>query len=213
MAAPHRYVFLGPQGSGKGTQAALLAAARHLPHVSTGELFRAAVAAETPLGRRIAASLSAGGLVADGDTNALVAERLGQPDAADGYVLDGYPRTVAQAEFLDQVAAPTTVVVLELDDEEAVRRLSGRRVCQSCGAMYHEVYQPPQQPGRCDRCDGQLRRRHDDEEVAIRERLRLYHRQTEPLVAFYRERARLVQLDGRPSIADVAAALQRTLER
>lgn len=211
MTAKHRYVFLGPQGSGKGTQAEFLAHYLRIPHISTGELFRAAVAKRTPLGQRISAALSSGKLMSDDDTNAVVAERISQPDAGQGYILDGYPRTMAQVTFLEKLAAPSLIILLELPDKEAVRRLGGRRICRLCGTMYHLEYQSPREVNHCDHCGGNLERRQDDEEVAIRERLRLYHLATEPLVEFYAKSGRLLRVDGHPSIPDVSANLKRAL--
>ena len=212
MTTNHRYIFLGPQGSGKGTQADMLAAKLMVPHLSTGQLFRQAVAEGTVLGQRIADGLAAGELVADEVTNELIADWLKTPSAAAGFILDGYPRNLAQAEFLDGLTPLERVVLLELTDNEAVKRLSSRLHCPQCGRMYNTISFPPHAAGRCDACGTTLVRRDDDTEEAIRERLRLYHQETEPLVRYYEEQGLLLRVDGEPQTEEVSAAICSGLE-
>ena len=207
----HRYVFLGPPGSGKGTQAQALAQALQVPHISTGEMFRAAVAAQGELGKRIDGLLKAGQLVPDNVTNELIAERLQQPGATSGFILDGYPRSLVQAEFLSQLAPDTQALLIDLPDAEAVRRIAGRRTCLKCGAVYHLHYQPPPQTGVCDKCGSALEQRNDQTEAVLKERLLIYHQQTEPLVEYYRQRGVLATVDGSPAIPEVTARIRAAL--
>ena len=207
----YRYVFLGPPGSGKGTQAQALAQALQVPHISTGEMFRAAVAAQGELGKRIDGLLKAGQLVPDDATNELIAERLQQPGATSGFILDGYPRSLVQAEFLSQLAPDTQALLIDLPDAEAVRRIAGRRTCLKCGAVYHLNYQPPPQTGVCDKCGSALEQRNDQTEAVLKERLLIYHQQTEPLVEYYRQRGVLVTVDGSPAIPEVTARIRAAL--
>ena len=207
----YRYVFLGPPGSGKGTQAQALAQALQVPHISTGEMFRAAVAAQGELGKRIDGLLKAGQLVPDDATNELIAERLQQPGATSGFILDGYPRSLVQAEFLSQLAPDTQALLIDLPDAEAVRRIAGRRTCLKCGAVYHLNYQPPQQTDVCDKCGSALEQRNDQTEAVLKERLLIYHQQTEPLVEYYRQRGVLVTVDGSPAIPEVTARIRAAL--
>lgn len=202
-------VLLGPPGAGKGTQAARLSTKYGLPKVSTGDMLREAVAAGNELGERVGAIMDAGELVPDDTMAAVVEQRLGRPDCGGGAILDGYPRTVRQAELLEGIATRLSldgvdvVLLLSVPQQELVRRLSGRRVCTECGANYHVEFNPPAQEGTCDRCGGELRQRRDDTEDAIRERLRLYRERTEPLVGHYRTRGTLHEIDGRGDIDDV----------
>lgn len=212
-----RLILLGPPGAGKGTQAQRLTERLGIPQVSTGDMLRAAVAAGTPLGREAKATMDRGALVPDGVVIGIIRERLKAPDCARGYILDGFPRTVAQAEalgeMLEAMGTPLTAVLsLTVDPEELVRRLAGRRSCGSCGAAYHLDTAPPRRPGRCDRCGGELFQREDDREETIRKRLAVYRDQTAPLVAYYRGRGLLKEVDGRGEIADVFARLRRLLE-
>jgi adenylate kinase len=187
-------VMLGPPGAGKGTQAKRLAAARGLPHISTGDMLRAAVAEGTDLGRRAQAIMASGALVGDDIIIGVVRERLAKADAARGFVLDGFPRTVPQAEALDAVlagAAPLIVIEVAVEDEELVRRLASRRVCSACGANADVPA-----PDRCARCGGVLTQRADDREEVIRERLRVYARDTRPLVEYYGARPTFRRVDG-----------------
>lgn len=211
MAAHNQFVLLGPQGSGKGTQAKMLAERLGVPHISTGDMFRDHVARHTELGAQIEALLKAGQLVPDEVTNALVKERLAQADAASGFVLDGYPRNLAQANFLNVLAPQVRAIELTLTDEEAVQRIARRRVCARCGATYHLDFAPPQADGVCDKCGGQLAQRSDDTEAAVRDRLATYHRATASLLEYYQARAALTSIDGAPPIPEVTEHIQRAI--
>jgi len=193
-----RIVLLGRQGSGKGTQAAKLSMTYAIPHVSTGEAFREAIKAGTELGQRVQAYLDSGELVPDDVVLAVVRERLFGPGAPEGFILDGVPRTIGQAEALAALAEPRGIdVVVDLDvpTEEVLRRMSARRVCGNCGANFNLVDNPPRAAGVCDVCGGPLVQRDDDTEEAIRRRLELYEDATAPLIAWYRERGLLVTVD------------------
>lgn len=216
MRAATRLVLLGAPGAGKGTQAVRLADAEGIAHVATGDMFRGAVREGTPLGREVQRYLDAGRLVPDEVTIALVRERLSRPDCARGFVLDGFPRTVPQAEALDrllgEMGAPLGCVInLEVAEESLVRRLSGRRVCPACGASYNVYSAPPRSEGRCDRCGGELTQRGDDREETVRRRLEVYRQQTAPLIDFYRHQGKLRSLDGDRPLEEVAAAIRETL--
>jgi len=197
-----RLVLLGAPGVGKGTQAAEISRRTGLPHISTGDLLRAAIRDGSPLGRRVAAIVERGELVPDGLVAEVMEERLARPDAADGFLLDGFPRTVAQADLLDRILAKRgqaldRVISIELPEAEIVDRLAGRRSCGHCGATYHVRYNRPKVDGVCDRCGSELRQRPDDVEAVIAQRLKAYREQTAPLVARYRKTGRLVEVDGR----------------
>ncbi len=210
-----RVILLGPPGAGKGTQAQRLTQTLGIPQVSTGDILRAA-AAGTPLGREAKATMDQGALVPDGVVIGIIQERLAAPDCARGYILDGFPRTAAQAEALGEtlqaLGTPLTAVLsITVDPEELVRRLSGRRTCGNCGAAYHLETAPPRRAGLCDRCGGALLQREDDREETIRKRLAVYREQTAPLVAYYRGRGLLREVDGRGDIDDVFARVCRLL--
>ena len=203
-----RLVLVGPPGAGKGTQAQFIAAQFAIPKISTGDIFRANVSEGTELGMTAKKYMDAGDLVPDEVTSAMVRERLKEEDAGDGFLLDGYPRTVPQAETLDEILGGLDVgvdVVLELvvDDEEVIRRLSGRRTCRSCGHIWHVDFDPPTRDGTCDHCGGQLFQRDDDKPDTVRHRLEVYAEQTAPLVAFYAEKGVLVGIDATGPVDDV----------
>jgi adenylate kinase len=207
-----RVVLLGPPGAGKGTQAARLAARWSVPQISTGDMLREAVAKRTPLGLEARRYMEAGELVPDAVIIGLVRERLTQPDGRKGFVLDGFPRTVAQAEALDQLldaeGAPLDRVVLfQISDDDLAARLTGRRVCGSCGRNYHVAFSPPRTADRCDACGGALAQRTDDEEATVRRRLTVYARDTRPLVDYYRGRGLLTTIPGAGTMDTVHAAL------
>ncbi len=195
--------LFGPQGSGKGTQAKRLIAEFGVPHLSTGDIFRKAIAEETELGQKIQEIIKSGQLVPSEVTNAVMKERLLQEDCLNGFVLDGYPRNLNQAEALDGVTSVTHVVVLSIPDEESIRRLSRRRVCVSCGATYHLDFQPPQQEDICDSCGKELQQREDDQPEAIAKRLEIYHAETQPLIARYKDRGIVSEIDGLGTIDEV----------
>jgi adenylate kinase len=201
-------VLLGPPGAGKGTQAEFIAEHFAVPKISTGDIFRANVSGGTELGRMAKKYMDAGDLVPDEVTNAMVRDRLAQPDAADGFLLDGFPRNVAQAGelngILDELGAPLSVVLdLDVDFDEVVKRLSGRRTCKKCGHVWHLEYDPPAVEGVCDKCGGQLFQRDDDKPDTVRHRLDVYAEQTAPLIGFYRDADRLVAIDALGAVEDV----------
>ncbi|MDP3178475.1 MAG: adenylate kinase [Spirochaetaceae bacterium] len=191
-----KLIFLGPPGAGKGTIADLAVAQLGVPHISTGDLFRAAVKNGTELGLKVKGIMASGGLVPDELTIALVRERLSAGDAAKGWILDGFPRTIPQAEALEKIAGADKVVNFEASDEVVVGRLAGRRVCRSCGKIYHEKNMPPKRLGVCDVDGGELYTRDDDQEGAIRVRLETYRKQTAPLIDWYGRRGSLLTIDG-----------------
>ena len=201
-------VLVGPPGAGKGTQAQLIAARLQIPHVSTGDIFRENVSEMTELGRQAKTFMNAGDLVPDEITVAMVRDRLAKPDAHDGFVLDGFPRTLIQAEQLQETLAELDEnldVVLEMkpDDEELVRRLSGRRTCQGCGRIWHVNYDPTSVENQCDECGSSLSQRDDDQPETIRRRLQVYREQTEPLVGFYADLGLLAVIDAVGTVDEV----------
>ena len=203
-----RLVLVGPPGAGKGTQAEFIAAHFSIPKISTGDIFRANVSGGTELGRQAKKFMDAGDLVPDEVTNAMVRDRLAEPDAAGGFLLDGFPRNVAQAGELNGIlgelgVALSVVLDLEVDFDEVVRRLSGRRTCKKCGHVWHLEYDPPAQQGVCDKCGGQLFQRDDDQPETVRHRLEVYADQTAPLIDFYREQDKLVSIDALGAVEDV----------
>jgi adenylate kinase len=203
-----RLVLVGPPGAGKGTQAQFIAAQFAIPKISTGDIFRANVSEGTELGMTAKKYMDAGDLVPDEVTSAMVRERLKEDDAVDGFLLDGFPRTVPQAETLDEILGGFDVdldVVLELvvDDEEVIRRLSGRRTCRTCGHIWHVDFDPPTREGICDDCGGELFQRDDDKPDTVRHRLEVYAEQTAPLIAFYAEKGVLVGIDATGPVDDV----------
>jgi adenylate kinase len=209
-------VLLGPPGTGKGTQAAAICARFGVPHVSTGDIFRRNLAEGTPLGLKAKGYMETGELVPDALVLDLVADRLKEPDCAGGFLLDGFPRTVPQAEGLDAaLAAAGTpvdhVVLLEVPDGTVVERLSGRRVCRSCGAVWHAAHNPPPGDMKCPKCSGQIYQRADDASEAVLNRLKVYARQTGPLVGHYDARGLIRRVDGTRSPAEVERAIGAAL--
>jgi adenylate kinase len=208
-----RLIFLGAPGAGKGTIAAAAGKEHGIPPVSTGDLFREAVKNGTELGRQVKGIMERGELVPDELTVALVRERFRSPDTAAGFILDGFPRTIPQAEALDRFQRLDAVVNFVIGDDVVITRLTGREVCRSCGAIYHVRNMPSKVKGVCDRCGGQTYTRPDDALESITNRLEVYKRQTEPLIAFYRERGLLRDVDSsttpEATLAGVHAALGR----
>ena len=203
-----RLVLVGPPGAGKGTQAEFIAAHLAVPKISTGDIFRANVAQGTPLGVQAKQFMDAGQLVPDEVTINMVRDRLAEADAADGFLLDGFPRTTPQAVALDKLLADLgngldLVLELVVDDDEVIRRLSGRRTCRGCGKIWHVEFDPPSHEGACDRCGGELFQRDDDKPETITERLKVYSRDTFALVDYYGARGVLVGIDATGPVEDV----------
>lgn len=213
-----RLILLGPPGAGKGTQAAWIVGRYRIPQLSTGEMLREAVAKGTEVGRQAKTVMERGELVSDEIINRIVAERIDEPDCASGFILDGFPRTVPQAEALDRMLAERglkldAVVEIRVDDDALVERISGRFSCAQCGAGYHDTFKPTKAPGVCDECGGrEFVRRKDDNAETVKARLAAYHAQTAPLLPFYDRKGLLRTVDGMAGIDEVTLAIGRALE-
>jgi adenylate kinase len=212
-----RIILLGPPGAGKGTQASRIADAYTIPHISTGDILRGHVREGTPLGVEAKTYMDAGDLVPDQLVMRMVGDRLREPDAAHGFLFDGFPRTVPQAEALEHLLmeheAPLDAVLrLAVPNEEVIARLTGRRTCSQCGRIFHVEFDPPQEEGRCDECGGELRQRDDDTEEVVRNRLDVYRAQTEPLEHFYWERGLLRDVEATGTPDEVFASARSILE-
>jgi len=211
-----KMIFIGPPGSGKGTQAKRLSSRFAIPHISTGDMLREAVAEGTPLGQKAAAIMKSGALVPDDVMIGMIRERLAKPDAKKGFILDGFPRTLVQAEKLDGLIAgngtdPLRVVRLLVPDEAIVKRIALRRTCAQCGAIYHLENQPPKVDGVCDRCGGELIARPDDTEIAVRKRLESFHEQTTPVADYYKSKSWLKAVDGTGPVDQVFERIEKSL--
>ncbi len=206
-------VIIGPQGSGKGTQANLIAAKYKIANISTGEMFREAVKNQTDLGKAVKAIIDRGDLVPDDLTNELVKERLSKDDCQFGFILDGYPRNLSQAEYLLTHQKITHVLEIWISDEEAIKRISGRRICSNCGTTYHVLYNPPKQENVCDRCGGKLTQRDDDNEKSVKQRLKIYHQETESIINFFQKKNLLYRINGEQRISDVARDVYSVLDK
>ncbi len=207
---------MGPPGAGKGTQAARIAEYCNVPHISTGDIFRAAIKAGTELGKKLKGYLDAGQLVPDAVTIEVIKERLKEPDCSGGFLLDGFPRTIPQAEALDRLLADlgvrlSAVLNIAVSPEALLQRLTGRRICRKCGTPYHMVFNPPAVPGVCDRCGGELYQRSDDREETVKERLDVYTNQTAPLLEYYRRQGLLKEINGELGIDEVWKEIQSLL--
>jgi adenylate kinase len=211
-------ILLGPPGAGKGTQAQRLQQTRGLVQLSTGDMLRAAVAAGSEIGKRADAVMKRGELVSDEIVVGIIEERISQPDCVKGFILDGFPRTTAQAEALDAMLARKgmkldAVIEMAVDDAQMVDRITGRFTCAKCGAGYHDTNKPPKQAGVCDVCGGtEFTRRADDKAETVKARLEAYHRQTAPLLPYYRSRGVLQKVDGMAPIDQVAAQIDKVLD-
>ena len=191
----NNFIFLGPPGAGKGSLAVKVAEDYKIPHISTGDIFRANIKAQTPLGVKVKAIIDSGSLVSDELTFELVKDRLAQDDCKNGYILDGFPRTIPQAEMLEGLVDDVKVVNFETQDEIVIRRLSTRRVCKACGANFNVLTLPPKVEGVCDKCGGELYQRDDDKQESIMHRMDVYREQTEPLINFYKNKGKITDLD------------------
>jgi adenylate kinase len=212
-----RVIFLGPPGAGKGTQARQAAARWGVPQIATGDMLREAVAAGTPLGRQAKQHMDAGNLVPDDVIIGLVAEALARPEARKGFVLDGFPRTQAQAEALDRLLEERglhldRVVLLRISEAALVARLTARRVCGRCGRNYHLAFSPPARPDVCDACGGELYQRSDDQEATVRRRLAVYDESTRPLIDYYRRRGLLDEVSAEGTVDHVFEGIVRSVE-
>jgi adenylate kinase len=207
-----KLILLGAPGAGKGTQAEILSKKLGIPTISTGNILREAMKNGTPVGLKAKAFVERGALVPDDVVIGIVEERLAQSDCREGWILDGMPRTIPQAEALEQRGIGVDCALsLEISDETIVERMSGRRTCPNCGATYHVVSAPPKKDGVCDRCGAALTVRKDDAPETVRARLEVYHRETEPLKAFYAARGALRSVENRPTIAETADAIDKVL--
>jgi adenylate kinase len=211
-----RLIMLGAPGAGKGTQAAKVAEAYGIPHISTGDIFRANIKGGTALGKKAKEFMDAGKLVPDELVCDLVADRIAREDCQKGYVLDGFPRTIPQAEALEKAAADLGTridyaVDIEVPDDAIVERMSGRRACLKCGATYHVRYNPPKEEGICDVCGSELVQRADDKPETVKTRLSVYHEQTQPLIDFYQGKGVLATVDGTLPMEEVFAAIRDRL--
>ena len=191
----NNFIFLGPPGAGKGSLAVKVAEDYKIPHISTGDIFRANIKAQTPLGVKVKAIIDSGALVSDELTFELVKDRIAQDDCKNGYILDGFPRTIPQAEMLESLVSDIKVVNFEIQDEIVIRRLSTRRTCKACGANFNILTLPPKVEGVCDKCNGELYQRDDDKQESIMNRMDVYREQTEPLINFYKEKGKITDLD------------------
>ena len=209
-----KMILLGAPGAGKGTQAERLCKVLEIPTISTGNILRAAVKNGTPTGLKAKAFMDAGKLVPDEVIIGIITERLAEDDCKNGYILDGVPRTIAQAEAMEKAGINFDAVVsIEVADEVIMERMSGRRVCESCGASYHLVAVPPKVAGVCDSCGGKLGQRKDDAPETVKDRLAVYHKETEPLKDFYAQRGLLKSVENQPSVEATTAAILKALGR
>ncbi|MBO0652002.1 adenylate kinase [Streptomyces triculaminicus] len=214
-----RIVLVGPPGAGKGTQAAYLAKNLAIPHISTGDLFRANISQGTPLGQKAQEYMRAGQLVPDEVTIGMAKDRMHQPDAASGFLLDGFPRNLAQAEALDGILKADdlkldAVLDLEVPEDEVVKRIAGRRICRKDSShVFHAIYNPPAAEGVCDTCGGELYQREDDSEDTVRKRLEVYHSETEPIIDYYKAQGLVVTISALGKVAEVTQRAMAALER
>ncbi|MCX5902426.1 MAG: adenylate kinase [Proteobacteria bacterium] len=207
-------ILLGPPGSGKGTQAKMLMEVYTIPQISTGDILRAAVANQTALGKQAKECMHKGALVPDELVVRIVEERLKERDCGRGFILDGFPRTVAQAEALDRLNIKIEAAVnVEVGNDELMKRLTGRRTCRTCGAMYHIYFNPPRRDGVCDTCNGELYQRDDDKEETIQTRLVVYEQQTNPLISWYQKKNIVYSVDGIGTVQEIFGRITEALKK
>lgn len=211
-------LMMGPPGAGKGTQASILAKKYEIPQISTGDMFRAAVKSGSELGKAAKACMDSGKLVPDEITIGIVRERLSEPDCAKGFILDGFPRTVEQADALGHILSDlgkslSAVLNINVPAEYLIERAVGRRICRKCGSTYHVKYKPPTREGHCDSCGGELYQRGDDTAETMTNRLSVYESSTRPLIDYYKKQGVYAEIDGRQPISQVTADLERALTR
>lgn len=207
-----KLILLGAPGAGKGTQADIISRKLNIPTISTGNILRAAVKNETPIGLKAKSYMESGGLVPDDVIIGIIKERLNEPDCANGYILDGMPRTMGQAEALEDAGvAIDTVLVIDICDAEIESRMTGRRTCGQCSATYHIVSNPAKMENICDACGGGLTIRKDDQPETVKNRLKVYHQETEPLIAFYKSRGKLKSVDNQPTIEATTEVIFKAL--
>ena len=207
-----KLILLGAPGAGKGTQAEIISEKYNIPTISTGNIIRAALKNGTEMGLKARAYIDSGRLVPDDVVIGIIKERLAEDDCKNGFILDGFPRTIPQAEALDDMNITVDAVLsLEVSDRDIVRRMSGRRVCEKCGASYHIEYKKPKAQGMCDACGGELVIRKDDEPDTVSDRLDIYHKQTEPLKSYYSEQGKLISVKGQAKVEDTTALVLNAL--
>lgn len=210
-------IFLGAPGTGKGTQASVLAKKYDIPQISTGDILRKAVADGTELGQKAKAIMDQGGLVSDDIIIGLIEERLAQPDCQKGYILDGFPRTIKQAEDLDSLLGTENsidaVIYFDVPEDDIVKRLTSRRTCSQCGYNYNMITDPPPEDGKCRICGGEVIQRDDDKEETVRNRLQVYREKTEPLKDYYQKQDKLITIDGSQEVEDVRKDINEVFEK
>jgi adenylate kinase len=204
-------IFLGPPGAGKGTLAVKAVELLGVPQISTGSIFRTAIADQTPLGLKVKAIIDAGKLVDDETTIALVKERLTKDDVKKGYILDGFPRTIPQAEALAGFSKVDKVINFDIPDSGVLERLGGRRVCRKCGFNFHAIFNKPKQEGVCDHCGGEVYIRDDDKSEAVQKRLEVYRAQTAPLIDYYRGKGLLLDIDAKPMVDQIVVNFKKAM--
>ena len=208
-----KLILLGAPGAGKGTQAEVICEQLNIPTISTGNIIREALKSGTEMGMRAKSFMDAGKLVPDDVVIGIIQERLAQNDCKNGFILDGFPRTIPQAEALDRMGIVIDKVIdLEVPDEKIVERMSGRRVCENCGASYHLLYKKPEVDGKCGKCGGTLVQRRDDHPDTVKERLKVYHDQTEPLKDYYQKQGKLFVVEGQEEVAETTRLTLQALE-
>lgn len=203
------FIFLGPPGAGKGSLAVKVAEEYKIPHISTGDIFRANIKNQTELGKKVDAIIKSGGLVSDDITCELVKNRLKEADCKNGFILDGFPRTIPQAEMFTSICNDVSVVNFEIADDVVIKRLSTRRVCKECKENYNIITLPPKKEGVCDKCGGELFQREDDKQESILHRMEVYREQTEPLIDFYRKKSQITDIDGATQTSELLSEFKK----